>query len=239
MTQTRAHAPDWWRRPRAAVLAALHATPEGLSTRQAASRLGHHGPNRLRAAPRSSLARRFAARLLDPLVLVLVAASVISAATGDAVSFGFVSIVVIFSVALDVLQEHRAQRAVLALQQSVALRVRAWRDGREVELPAERLVPGDCVRLAAGDLVPADARLLEANDFFVNQAALTGEAYPVEKRVDDGAVEAEPLAAAGAVFMGSSVVSGSARALVCATGARTQLGQLAGTLAAEPPPTAF
>lgn len=230
----------WWGLPLAGLFAALHATPAGLNTRQAAARLRSHGPNRLRPPAGPSLARRVAARLLDPLILVLIAASLISAMTGDAVSFGFVAVIVVFSIALDLLQEHRAGRAVEALQNSVALRVRVWRDGRCVELPAERLVPGDCVELSAGNLVPADARVLEATSFFVNQAAMTGEAYPVEKHaIDAPTASADALGAAQAVFTGSTVVSGSARVLVCATGGDTEFGRLAHALALEPPPTAF
>ncbi|HJV61367.1 MAG TPA: magnesium-translocating P-type ATPase [Albitalea sp.] len=230
----------WWSASLAQLQAALHGTPQGLTRRQAAARLRRDGPNRLRPAAGSSLARRIVARLLDPLTLVLIAASLISALTGDRVSFGFVAVIVVMSVTLDLLQEHRAGRAVQALQHSVALRVRAWRDGVCVELPAQELVVGDCVELTAGSLVPADGRLLQATDFFVDQAALTGEAYPVEKHARDGGGNpAEALDCDHAVFMGSSVVSGAARLLVCATGARTELGRLAHTLAQDPPPTAF
>jgi len=231
---------SWWRQPQHALLATLHTTPQGLTQRQARQRLRRHGPNRLRSQAGPSLARRFARRLLDPLILVLIAASLISAFTGDALSFAFVAVIVVFSVALDLLQEHRAGRAVEALQQSVALRVRAWRDGRCIELDAQQIVPGDCLELSAGDLVPADGRVLEASDFFLNQAALTGEAYPVEKHPLERPGEMDDvLAATHAVFMGSSVVSGSARVLVGATGPDTEFGRLAHTLSQEPLPTAF
>jgi Mg2+-importing ATPase len=238
--QRRPAARRWWDLPLADLFAALHATPSGLNMRQAGARLRNHGPNRSRPPAGPSLARRVAARLLDPLILVLISASLISAMTGDAVSFAFVAVIVVFSILLDLLQEHRAGRAVEALQNSVALRVRVWRDGRCVELPAERLVPGDCVELSAGNLVPADGRVVEATDFFVNQAAMTGEAYPVEKRaIEAPTASADALGTAQAVFTGSTVVSGSARVLVCATGANTEFGRLAHTLGQEPPPTAF
>ncbi len=232
--------PGWVDAPQAALLAALHATPEGLTHRQAAARRRRHGPNRLGPPAGTPLWRRVAQRLLDPLVGVLIVASAISALTGDTLSFGIVAVVVVFSIVLDLAQEHRAGRAVEALQHAVALRVRARRDGAAGELAAEALVPGDVVELSAGNLVPADGRLLAASDFFVNQAALTGEAWPVEKRaVAAPAAADDRLAAAQAVFQGSSVVSGSAMLLVCATGGATELGRLARTLAAEPPPTAF
>ncbi|MFM9916741.1 MAG: magnesium-translocating P-type ATPase [Rhizobacter sp.] len=230
----------WWRQSEATTLHALHTTPSGLTQRQAHARLRRHGPNRLQTPPGPSLWRAVLSRLGNPLILVLLAASLISAFTGDAVSFAFVIVIVVMSITLDLLQEHRAGRAVEALRHSVAVRVQAWRDGRSLDLPALELVPGDLVDLSAGDLIPADGRLLSATDFFVNQASLTGEAYPVEKRPLAAACDAGGAVACGhAVFMGSNVVSGSARLLVCTTGAQTEFGQLARTLAQEPPPTAF
>lgn len=230
----------WWRGSLAHALHGLHASELGLTTRQAAGRLRKHGANVLEAAPGPSLGRAILSRLLNPLILVLLGASLISALTGDPWSFGFVVLMVIMSVALDMLQEHRAGSAVEALRHSVALRVRAWRDGRAADVLAQQLVPGDVVDLAAGDLVPADGRVLTATDFFVNQGSLSGEAYPVEKHLrpstDD---QPDPLSCAHAVFMGSTVVTGGARMLVCATGERTQLGRTAHSLAEEPPPTAF
>jgi Mg2+-importing ATPase len=213
-------------------------TPPGLSSAQARQRLAQHGPNRLQAAQHPSLARRFVQRLANPLLLVLLAASLIAALSGDAASFAVVLVVVLMSVTLDLVQEQRADRSVEALQQSVALKVRVWRDGRCIEVPAAELVPGDCIELAAGALVPADGQVVAATDCFVNQALLTGEAFPVEKRAGADE-EAGSLQSPTTVFMGSAVVSGSARVVVLATGARTQLGQLAGSLQQAPPPTAF
>jgi Mg2+-importing ATPase len=126
------------------------------------------------------------------------------------------------------------------LKSLVAAKASVLRDGAAMEIPVSQLVPGDIVLLAAGSRVPADGRVLEARDFFVNQALLTGEPYPVEKHPEKGAIDdADPLSARDAVFMGSSVISGSARVLICATGQHTALGAIAGTLAAKPPPTAF
>ncbi|MEO8309587.1 MAG: magnesium-translocating P-type ATPase [Caldimonas sp.] len=123
---------------------------------------------------------------------------------------------------------------------SLALRAKTVRDGTETELPVDAVVPGDVVLLCAGDRVPADARVLQARDFFVNQGLLTGEAYPVEKTASDLPGEAVELQqATNAVFAGSSVVSGSARVVVAATGAASELGQVARQIQVEPPPTAF
>jgi P-type Mg2+ transporter len=124
-------------------------------------------------------------------------------------------------------------------RRSVAVRVRVLRDNAPAEAAPEDLTPGDVVLLAAGDLVPCDGRILEAHDFFLNQGLLTGESYPVEKRQGDLPGDKDLLSAGNAVLMGTSVISGSARVLVCRTGAATAFGEVADTLAAKPPPTAF
>lgn len=230
----------WWRGSLPGALHAFGASEHGLTARQAAGRLKTHGANVLQATPGPGIVRSILSRLLNPLILVLLGASLVSALTGDPWSFGFVVLMVVMSIALDMLQEHRAGSAVAALRKSVALRVRVRREGRVENCLAQQLVPGDVVDLSAGDLVPADGRLLSATDFFVNQGSLTGEAFPVEKQVQACADKGtDPLSCAHAVFMGSTVVTGGARMLVCATGKHTQLGRMAHSLAEEPPPTAF
>lgn len=137
----------------------LHTRAEGLSGREASARLHRHGPNRLQPPSRPKLLRSILRRLANPLVLVLLCASSIPALTGDTVSFVFIAVIVLMSVALDMVQEHRAGNAMEALRRSIALRVRAWRNGQAGEIEASRLVPGDVVELSAGDLVPADGRV--------------------------------------------------------------------------------
>jgi Mg2+-importing ATPase len=174
------------------------------------------------------------------LVLVLLVAAAISALTGDLASFVIISTIVLVSAALDTFQEHRAEEAAEHLKRSVALMERVLRDGQEVTLPGDQLVPGDIVMLAAGDLVPADGRVLEARDFLVNQALLTGESYPAEKQAcDEGILGVDVTDATNAAFMGGSVMSGSARLMVCATGLATQLGHISSALRQAPPPTAL
>jgi len=129
----------------------LRARPEGLSAREAAARLRHEGPNRLEPPSRPSLARSILKRLANPLILVLLCASSISALTGDAVSFVFIVVIVLMSIALDMVQEHRAGNAMEALRSTIALRVRAWRNGAAAATLASHLVPGDVVELSAGD----------------------------------------------------------------------------------------
>ncbi|MBB6252979.1 magnesium-translocating P-type ATPase [Nitrospirillum iridis] len=232
--------PVEWAQPLDALLSALDATADGLTSAEAAARLRRHGPNQATAHRRRPLWLDFLARFLNPLVLILLFASALSAATGNVSSFVIVGVVVLLSVGLDYIQERQAETAVDALRRTVAVRAQVLRDGKAAALPLEGLVPGDVVLLAAGDLVPADCRLLAARDLFVNQAALTGEPYPVEKRVEGGPPDPrDPGEATASLFMGTSVISGSATAVVCQTGAATTFGRLSGSLLAPPPPTAF
>ncbi|HEV2362896.1 MAG TPA: HAD-IC family P-type ATPase [Caulobacteraceae bacterium] len=230
----------WWAEPAAAALAAVGGNETGLSSAEAASRLKAFGRNDAATPRRPGALVRFAGRFANPLVAILLFASALSALTGDVASFVVVAAIVVLSVSLDFLQESRAQEAVDALRAQVALRAMVTRDGRETSLPVAELVPGDIVRLAAGDLVPADGLVLEARDFFLNQALLTGESYPVEKSPrPQGDAAAAIGEAANAALAGASVVSGSARMVVIETGKRAALGQIAASLAAKAPPTDF
>jgi P-type Mg2+ transporter len=230
----------FWNVEQEALLLALDCSSAGLSAAEAAGRLESFGANTLGAKRRRWLALEFLGRLRSPLVLLLLAACIVSAAMGDATSAIVIAVIVIGSVTLDFVQERRAVDAAERLRQSVALQADVVRDGVDVRIPAAQLVPGDVVRLAAGDLVPADGRVLAARDFFVRQAMLTGEAYPVEKTAGDLAgADGDLSAATNGVFMGSSVLSGSATLLVCRTGRASVLGEVSDTLRQPSPPTAF
>ncbi|MFI4975374.1 MAG: magnesium-translocating P-type ATPase [Caulobacterales bacterium] len=230
----------FWKQPPDLALKALDTTEAGLTSQEASARLLKYGENNATAAKRTPAWLRFGRRFANPLVLILLVASGLSAATGDVPSFVIVASIVLLSVVLDFVQESRAQNAVDALRAQVALRTSVLRDGAEATIPVSDVVPGDIVRLAAGDLVPADGLLLSGRDFFVNQALLTGESYPVEKQASDqGDAATEVADAANVALAGTSVVSGGAVVLVCETGARTTLGQIADTLIAKPPPTSF
>ena len=232
-----------WQQPLAELLAALNTRPEGLDAAAAAARLARSGPNLLRPRAERAWLLAFFAHFRNPLVLVLLAASAIAGFLGDMRSFVVIGIIVLMSVTLDFAQEYRAGRAVDRLKRQVALRASVVRDGQAHAAAVADLVPGDVVLLAAGDLVPADGRVLEARDLFVNQALLTGESYPVEKLAADIEPDRSPggdiAAATNAVFMGTSIVSGSARVVLARTGSNTALGQIADTLARRPPRTAF
>src|ERR1051326_5044491 len=234
------NAEDVWKESIEQLLGRLAATPVGLDTAEAQSRLAPYGPNDAATVKHSPLWLQFLVRFRNPLVIILLVASGLSAATGDLASFLIVVSIVTTSITLDFVQEVRAQNAVEALRRSVAVQAKVRRNGASLSLPIDQLVPGDIVELIAGDLVPADSRLIESRDLFVNQALLTGEPYPAEKQAGDAASGAEnPAGASNAVFAGTSVISGTATILICRTGSKTALGDLATSLAEKPPATAF
>lgn len=214
-------------------------SPVGLTNREAAERLTLYGQNLFHPKRRNVLLLQFLSKFSNPLVVILLAASAISALTGDVTSFIIISLIVLLSVMLDFIQEYRAGKEAEKLRQSVAVHVLALRDGKSLEIPLPSVVPGDIVLLAAGDLIPADGRILEAKDFFVNQALLTGEPYPVEKKAGEFPNETEILSASNTVLRGISVVSGTAKILVCKTGANTVLGDIVDSLISKAPPNAF
>ncbi len=231
--------PAFWQEKVAALLRRLGSTSDGLSSEEAVARLANFGPNLLHPAIKRLLLMQFLSKFLNPLVLILLVASIVLALTGDVTSFIIISVIVLISVTLDFIQEHRAGQAAERLRQSVAVSVQVLRDGKPRDIPLAELVPGDIALLGAGNLVPGDSRVLEAKDFFVNQSLLTGEPYPVEKIPSELSEESEILAANNTVLLGTSVISGTARVLVCRTGSNTVLGDISDTLITKAPPTAF
>ena len=229
-----------WQQPVSALLTSLATQPAGLTATEARKRLGQFGANTATTEKRQPLVLQFLARFRNPLIIILLVASAMSAATGDVASFVIIAVIVLLSICFDFVQEVRAQNAVEALRRSVAVQASVRRDGAVVSLPIDQLVPGDIAELIAGDLVPADCRLLESRDLYVNQALLTGEPYPAEKLANDSGTSGDsPTSAANAVFAGTSVISGTAVVLICRTGTATALGNLATSLAEKPPATAF
>ena len=230
----------WWLEPLPAGTAELAAVTAGLSGAEAGARLVRFGPNLFRGKQDKSLLLQFLARFKNPLVLILLVASAVSAFTGEATNFLIITGIVLLSVTLDFVQEVRANAAADKLRQSVSVRARVLRDGKEQEVSIVDVVPGDVVLLSAGDMIPADARVVEAHDFFVKQALLTGEAYPVEKRPAELPASATGIdEATNAVFMGTSVISGSARVWVVKTGTGTAIGEIADSLSRPAAPTSF
>ncbi len=230
----------WWLEPLATSPAELASEAAGLSAAEAKVRLAKYGPNLLRERQEKSLLRQYFSRFKNPLVIILLVASTVSAFTGELTNFIIISFMVLLSVTLDFFQEYRANAAAEKLRLSVSVRAIVLRDGKPLELAVAEVVPGDLVLLSAGNLIPADGRVIEACNFFVKQALLTGEPYPVEKRPGTLADDAtNPQDATNAVFMGTSVISGSARVLVVKTGADTVIGEIADSVSRQSPPTSF
>ena len=218
----------------------LHSSPGGLTGEEARKRLSQYGPNEPTGVRRGATLQQMLVFLANPLVLILLVASIITAILGEVLNASIIITMIILSVALNFFQTFRSQRAVERLRAGVALTSTVLRDGAWTELPRTALVPGDVIRLGAGDLVPADARLIETNALHVQQAALTGESMPVEKRAHELAtVPSNAADAENQVFLGTSVVSGTATALITVTGRGTAFGDIAARLATRPPETEF
>ena len=172
----------FWTRPDAELLKTLGSRVDGLSTTEANQSLAIHGPNLAVVSVHRSLLVKFAKRLAEPLIAILLIAAIISGATGDWQSFLVILIVVSFSILLDVTQERHAEATIEALRRSVAVTATLRRDGKAVELPVADIAPGDIVELHAGEFVPADGVVLSAHGLLANEAVLTGEPYFAEKR---------------------------------------------------------
>jgi Mg2+-importing ATPase len=215
-----------------------HVAIKGLTAQEAEARLGQFGPNEPAATQHQSLLSDFLHVFMNPLVLILVIAAIASAFLGDKVDAGIIGVIVLLSAAIDFGQTYRSQRAVEKLRAQVAPTATVLRDGEWKEIRRRDLVPGDIVRLSAGDLVPADARLLIARDLYVLQAALTGESLPADKEAT-GEPASTKADARNMVFLGTSVVSGTATAEIVATGAKTAFGDIAARLGTRPEATAF
>ena len=215
-----------------------HVAITGLTAQEAEARLDQFGPNEPAATQHHSLLSDFLHVFMNPLVLILVIAATASAFLGDKVDAGIIGVIVLLSAAIDFGQTYRSQRAVEKLRAQVAPTATVLRDGEWKEIRRRDLVPGDIVRLSAGDLVPADARLLLARDLYVLQAALTGESLPADKEAT-GEPASTKADARNMVFLGTSVVSGTATAEIVATGAKTAFGDIAARLGTRPEATAF
>ena len=218
--------------------AATQVAITGLTAQEAAARLDQFGPNEPAATQHHSFLSDLLHVFMNPLTLILVIAAVVSAFMGDTVDAGIIGVIVLLSAAIDLTQTYRSQRAVEKLRDQVAPTATVLRGGEWKEMRRRDVVPGDIVRLSAGDLVPADARLLIARDLYVQQGALTGESLPVDKEAT-GEPASTKADARNMVFLGTSIVSGTATAEVVATGARTAFGDIAARLAARPEETAF
>ena len=236
------------------VLQNLGVTAEGLSTAEAQERFAKYGPNKLKEAEKATWFQRFMAQLKDPMLIILMIAAVVSAATTvidflqlpeprdfghlteGLVEVGIILVVVLLNAILGVIQESKAEAAIEALQTMTAATCKVMRDGKMVVLHSDELVPGDVVLLEAGDAVPADGRIIENASMKIEEAALTGESVPVNKMIDalnlSGGQDEVPLGdRKNMCYMGSTVVYGRGKAVITQTGMDTEMGKIADALA--------
>ena len=220
------------------VLEELRTTESGLSHQEAGDRLAKCGPNKLAEGKKVTLLQRFIQQLCDPMIIILLVAAAVSGVTaaysGESFTDVFIIlIVVLINAILGVYQESKAEKAIEALQEMTAATSKVLRDGKMSLLRSDVLVPGDIVILEAGDAVPADCRILESASIKAEEAALTGESVPVEKDVNAIVTDDEvPLGDRHCMlYMGSTVVYGRGRAVVCSTGMDTEMGKIADALA--------
>ena len=224
------------------VLRELGTTAEGLTSAQARERLEKYGPNKLKDAEKPTLLQRFLAQLKDPMLIILMVAAAVSAvnniiADESLAEVCIILVVVALNAVLGVFQESKAEAAIEALQTMTAATCKVLRDGRQVIVHSDELVPGDIVILEAGDSVPADGRLIESASLKIEEAALTGESVPVNKVIEALGLgtdrEDVPLGdRKNMCYMGSTVVYGRGKALITRTGMDTEMGKIAGALAA-------
>jgi Mg2+-importing ATPase len=237
--QSRVDHGPYWATQASDLLASLETTESGLSDHEAEARLEVYGDNRLTAAHRGPFAEAVMSQFRNPLLWLLLFAAIVGATVGETMDSLIVLIILALGSLLSIIQESRAGRALEQLRERIALRARVVREGREIEVPATSIVPGDLLVLHAGTLVAADAALIQARDLFVGEAALTGEAFPVEKSPGVLAPFVPLGSRSNVVHMGTNVRSGTGRAVVVETGRRTSFGRIAERLSLKPPETEF
>lgn len=221
------------------ILKRLGTSPTGLSTDAVAERVDRFRERRLKPARDTGAVRVLLGQFKSPIILILIAAAVLSMFLQDPTDASLILAIVFASGLLGFWQEYSAANAVAKLRAIVETKARVLRDGAEVLVPLPEVVPGDVLLLTVGAIIPGDCRLLEARDLFVNEAALTGETYPAEKAVDAVALDAPLARCKNIVFLGTHVVSGSGKALVVQIGRDTEFGKVFESLKLRPPPTEF
>ncbi len=225
----------------------LHTTKEeapegflGLTSQEARERLSEYGPNDPTPVRRGALLQELLTLFVNPLVILLLGAAIASGLLGQKADAGIIIVLVLLGISINFAQTYRSQRAIERLREHVSLSATVLRDGTWQEIKRHEVVPDDLVRLCAGDLVPADARLVEARDLYLQQGALTGESMPTEKHAHPGDKDTEGTPdAPDLVFLGTSVVSGTATARVLKTGPQTAFGAIAKRLVVRPEETEF
>ncbi|NLF42176.1 MAG: HAD-IC family P-type ATPase, partial [Bacteroidales bacterium] len=213
-----------------AVLKSQNSTKSGIDSEQFQERLEKYGKNKLDEGKKKSIIARFLEQLKDPMVIVLIAAAVISGAVKEIADSVIILLVVILNSILGVVQEGKAEKAIEALQKMASPYSKVWRNGRVAQIKSEEIVPGDIVLLEAGDAVPADMRLIEASSLKIEEASLTGESVPTEKNAAVIAAKDKDVPLGdrhNMAYMGTNVVYGRGEGVVVSTGMQTEMGKIA------------
>ena len=222
------------------ILENLKVDEHGLTQTEANRRLLMYGPNEITRRDEKSAIYQFFKKFLNPLIITLILVAIISLVLGEQVNAWIIIAMAILSIVLSFIQEHNASRAAEKLRSMVKITARVYRDGQLIELPIREIVPGDRIELTAGKMIPADVKITKSNDLYINQAALTGESFPVKKSPQESSNQTESLYdTIDHAFMGSSVASGLGEAIVLKTGAATEFGKLSQQTAKASSETAF
>src|SRR5208337_823294 len=231
--------PKYWSIPQPDLLTQLNAKQEGLSTEEAKKRLIQYGANLLKPPKRSDILALLISQFKNPIILTLIFAAGLSAFLHDPADAIIIIAIVLISGLLGFWQEKGAVDALEKMLAIVKIKTTVLRDGKEQDIALENVVPGDIVILNAGDAIPADSLILESTDLFVDEATLTGESFPVEKNA--GLLHTEtPLAKrTNSLFMGTHVISGTAKAVVIYTGKQAEFGKISEKLKLRPQETEF
>ncbi|MCW5612445.1 MAG: HAD-IC family P-type ATPase [Rubrivivax sp.] len=222
----RAGAADWHARPADDALQVLRSTPQGLDAAEVARRQAEYGPNRLPEVAPPGVLQRLLRQFDNLLLYVLMAAALVTALMGHWVDAAVIAAVVVLNALIGFVQEGKAEKALAAIRHLLSPHAVVLRDGRQHDIAAADLVPGDIVLLASGDSLPADVRLLQARNLRIDESALTGESVPVDKQPDPVAADAAIGDRRCLAYAGTLVTQGQARALVVATGAATEIGRI-------------
>jgi Mg2+-importing ATPase len=230
---------QFWSVPSAELLQQLQTTPQGLRRDEIQGRLLRYGSNLLKPKKKSDALTLLIAQFKSPIILILIFAAGLSFFLRDPIDAVIILVIVFVSGFLGFWQERGAVNAVEKLLAIVQIKATVLRDGETLEVPIEEIVPGDIVFIQASDVIPGDCLVLESKDLFVDEAALTGETFPVEKSIGILPRDTPLSRRTNSLFMGTHVVSGSARAVVARTGKETEFGNVSERLKLRPPETEF
>jgi Mg2+-importing ATPase len=230
---------NYWAQDEEALVSSLESTRNGLTSAEAEMRLEETGPNILKMKKEQTLLSALVTQFKSPIIIILLFSALLAFAASDNFDGLIIITIVISSSLLGFWQEHMANNAVSDLLAMVEVKTSILRDGAEVSLSIEDVVPGDVILLSAGDVVPADARILQSDNLFIDEAPLTGETFPAEKQTGVLPEDARLAKRTNCAFMGTYVSSGTCRAIVVMTGKKTEFGKITQQLAIKPPTTEF